>query len=211
MFTGIVEEVGKVNRIISSPIFQVNIKATKIIEDLSISDSICVNGVCLTVTDMSTEDFTVEVMSQTLKKTNLHVLQAGDKVNLERALLPTSRLGGHMLTGDIDGLASLEKIVRTPSQWTVTLRPPFELMRYIVPQGRVALEGVSLTVAERNKELFKVCLIPYTINNTNFCYKQESNLLNLEVDILGKHVENILSFQDKREGMSTRFLREAGY
>ena len=210
MFTGIVEEVGEVVEVFFSPIFQLSIKAKRVTEDLSVSDSICINGVCLTVTKKEKDIFVVEVMSQTLKKTNLGQLKFGDKVNLERALLPTSRLGGHIVTGDVDGLAQVERIEKTFVQWTFTLRPPVPLMKYIVSQGRVALEGVSLTVAEKGRETFKVCLIPYTIDHTNLKYKKEKDILNLEVDILAKHIEQILQFKERKE-ITLEFLRQAGY
>jgi len=181
MFTGIVEELGRVTRINYSPIFQIAIRAKKVSENLRVSDSICINGVCLTVTEKKGEIFTVQVMPQTLRKTNLGELKVEDRVNLERAILPTSPLGGHFVTGDIDGLTQLERIERSATQWSFTLRP-----------SPVALEGVSLTVAERETEVFKVYLIPYTLAHTNLAYRKEKDMLNLEVDILAKYLEQVL-------------------
>lgn len=198
MFTGIVEELGKVYRIDYSPVFQITVRSVKICETLNVSDSICLNGVCLTVTEVRDKYFTVQVMPQTLKKTNLNRLKIQDAVNLERALLPTSPLGGHFVTGDIDATAVLERIEVKTSQWDFILRPPSHLMRYIVNQGRVALEGVSLTVAERYDETFRVCLIPYTLDHTNLRYKKEKDILNLEVDILAKYLEQIIQDKEKK-------------
>ncbi|MBC7190328.1 riboflavin synthase, partial [Candidatus Aerophobetes bacterium] len=178
MFTGIVEEVGKVVGITSSPLFQLTIEAEKVTENLKVSDSICTNGVCLTVTEKKGKIFSVQVMPQTLKKTNLKTLRIGSKVNLERAVLFSSFMGGHFVTGDIDGLARIERMEKETSQWTLTLRCPFNLQKYIAPQGRVALEGVSLTVAEKKEDFFKVCLIPYTLNNTTLRYHSPGDLLN---------------------------------
>jgi len=206
MFTGIVEELGRVTRINYSPIFQIAIRAKKVSENLRVSDSICINGVCLTVTEKKGEIFTVQVMPQTLRKTNLGELKVEDRVNLERALLPTSPLGGHFVTGDIDGLTQLERIERSATQWSFTLRPSPKLMRYIVNQGRVALEGVSLTVAERETEVFKVYLIPYTLAHTNLAYRKEKDMLNLEVDILAKYLEQVLIAKEKK-GKRVNFIR----
>lgn len=197
MFTGIVEEMGRVARINYSPIFQITIQAKKVSENLCVSDSICINGVCLTIIQKEKDTFSVQVMPQTLEKTNLGQIKVGDKVNLERALLPTSFIGGHFVTGDIDGLAVLEKIEPGTSQWNFTLRCPSQLMKYIVNQGRVALEGVSLTVAEKKGDTFKVSLIPYTLTHTNLKFRKEKDRLNLEVDILAKYVEQII--QDRKE------------
>jgi len=210
MFTGIVEEVGRVSKITSSPIFQLGVEAVKLTQNLKVSDSICVNGVCLTVTQKKDRYFEVQVMPQTLKKTNLGMLRQGDKVNLERALLPTSFLGGHFVTGDVDGLARVEKIEKSTAQWVLTLKPPRELGKYIVSQGRVAVEGVSLTVAEKENYIFKVCLIPYTLNNTTLRYHKEGDLLNLEVDILAKYVGELFMFEKKKKA-SFNLFRQAGY
>ena len=212
MFTGIVEEVGVVLRISFSPVFQLDIGAGKVVEGLKVSDSICVNGVCLTVTERGNNNFKVQVMSHTLNKTNLGSLRPQDKINLERALTPASFMGGHFVTGDIDGLAMLERIRKETSQWVLTLKPPSDLEKYIVPQGRVALQGVSLTVADKRDGDFQVCLIPYTLEYTTLKYCKEGDLLNLEVDILAKYVNQILTSNNKKENELTfDFLRQAGY
>jgi len=203
MFTGIVEEVGKVCSIDYSPVFQITVQSSKVSETLNVSDSVCLNGVCLTVTEVREKYFTVQVMPQTLKKTNLNRLKIRDPVNLERALLPTTPLGGHFVTGDIDATVALERVEVKTSQWDFILKPPSHLMRYVVNQGRVALEGVSLTVAERSDETFRVCLIPYTLDHTTLKYKKEKDILNLEVDIIAKYLDQII--QDKEKRTSTGF------
>lgn len=212
MFTGIVEEVGRISKITSLPILQFTIEATKVTENLKVSQSICINGVCLTVTWKKDKSFEVQIMPHTLKKTNLNLLKAGDKVNLERALLPNSFLGGHFVTGDIDGLAKLEGTKKETAQWILILSSPPELKKYIVSQGRVTLEGVSLTVAEKEKETFKIYLIPYTLDNTNLRYLKEKDFLNLEVDILAKYVGEIMKTKGKnKERENFNFMREAAY
>jgi len=212
MFTGIVEEVGVVLRISFSPVFQLDIGARKVVEGLKVSDSICVNGVCLTVTERGNNNFKVQVMPHTLNKTNLGSLRPQDKINLERALTPASFMGGHFVTGDIDGLAMLKRIKKEASQWVLTLKPPSNLEKYIVSQGRVALQGVSLTVADKRDGDFQVCLIPYTLEYTTLKYCKEGDFLNIEVDILAKYVNQILTSNNKKGNELTfDFLRQAGY
>jgi len=210
MFTGIVEEIGEISKVNYSAVFELTISSKKVVKTLNISDSICVNGACLTVVKKQKESFSVQVIPQTLKKTNLERLNPGDKVNLERALLPTSFLGGHFITGDIDGLAILKDVREERGQRVLTLKAPLELQKYIVNQGRVAIEGVSLTVAKVEDETFSVCLIPYTLNNTTLRFCKEGDLLNLEVDILAKYVDQILKFREK-EKITFKFLQQAGY
>lgn len=212
MFTGIVEEVGRVSKVISSPVFELGVEASKVTETLNISDSICTNGVCLTVTATEGKNFEVQIMPHTLKKTNLTLLKPGDKVNLERALLPTSSLSGHFVTGDVDGMVRVERIEREVAQWTFALKPSVELRKYIVPRGRIALEGVSLTVAKKEDEAFKVCLIPHTLKSTTLGHCKQGDLLNLEVDILAKYVDEILTLkQNRRTGVTFNLLQQAGY
>ncbi len=212
MFTGIVEEIGRISRITSLPILQFTIEATKVTENLEVSQSMCVNGVCLTVTWKKDKNFEVQIMPHTLKKTNLSLLKVGDKVNLERALSPNSFLGGHFVTGDVDGLTRLEGIQKETAQWTLILSSPPELKKYIVSQGRVTLEGVSFTVAKKEKEIFKISLIPYTLDNTNLRYLKEKDFLNLEVDILAKYVGEIMITKGKKEEKENfNFMREAEY
>jgi len=213
MFTGIVEEVGEVNEFKSSSLFsQLNIRTHKVLEGTKCADSILVNGVCLTVVDMRESNFTVEVISQTLDKTNLSKLRRGSKVNLERALSSFDRLGGHLVTGDIDGVARIKDITKKGKQIMMRLQPPPSLMRYIVNQGRVALEGVSLTVAEVGGEDFSVYLIPFTLTNTNLSLKKEGDLLNLEVDIISKYVEKVLEERNfPQQKIDREFLKKSGY
>ncbi|NQS90381.1 riboflavin synthase [Patescibacteria group bacterium] len=221
MFTGLVEEVGIVESLkFTSSLFSLKIKAKEILKDTKESDSILVNGVCLTVINTEKSSFTVEVINQTLSKTTLGNLRAGDKVNLERSLLPTTRLGGHLVTGDIDGVAVIRRILRDSGQWIMQIEVPLNLMKFITNQARAALEGISLTIAEKREKDFTVCLIPFTLEHTNLREKREGDKLNLEVDILAKYIEQILSSEKKLglsstslrvDSISRNFLRRAGY
>ena len=212
MFTGLVEEIGVVERVQRVPFYQLGIKAHKALEGTEPSHSIAVNGVCLTVTGVDGEVFTVEVMPQTLDKTNLSRIKEGDKVNLERALTPTTRLGGHMVTGDIDGVGRITEISRKKGQVIMQIEPPLSLTRYIVNQGRLALEGVSLTVASCRDADFTVCLIPFTLEKTTLGLKQREDLVNLEVDIISKYMEKLVqssNFPDSK--IDREFLKKAGW
>jgi len=221
MFTGLVEEVGIVESLkFTSSLFSLKIKAKEILKDTKESDSILVNGVCLTVINTEKSSFTVEVINQTLSKTTLGNLRAGDKVNLERSLLPTTRLGGHLVTGDIDGVAVIRRILRDSGQWIMQIEVPLNLMKFITNHARAALEGISLTIAEKREKDFTVCLIPFTLEHTNLREKREGDKLNLEVDILAKYIEQILSSEKKLglsstslrvDSISRNFLRRAGY
>lgn len=209
MFTGIIEEMGVVEKVeIKSSLHRLRIKAEKVLEGTGVSDSLAVNGVCLTVIEVEKRCFTVQIMPHTLNKSNLREVKEGDKINLERAVSLNERLGGHLVTGDIDGVGIINYIRRERGQNIWEIKFPSLLSKYIVPQGRVALEGVSLTVAGVEKEGFTICLTPFTLENTTLGLKKRGDLLNLEVDILSKYVEKILSSPEK---ISIEFLKNAGY
>ena len=209
VFTGIIEEMGVVEKVeIKSSLHRLRIKAEKVLEGTGVSDSLAVNGVCLTVIEVEKRCFTVQIMPHTLNKSNLRGVKEGDKINLERAVSLNERLGGHLVTGDIDGVGIINYIRRERGQNIWEIKFPSLLSKYIISQGRVALEGVSLTVAGVEKEGFTICLTPFTLENTTLGLKKRGDLLNLEVDILSKYVEKILSSPEK---ISIEFLKNAGY
>jgi len=209
VFTGIIEEIGVVKEVESNPSsYRLRIKAEKVLEGTKESDSIAVNGVCLTAIEIGKESFVVQTMPQTLYKSNLGKVREGGKVNLERAVSLNERLGGHIVTGDIDGVGRISHIKREAGQSIWQIHCPSSLSKYVVPRGRVALEGVSLTVAEVEGREFTVCLTPFTLNNTTFSLKKSGDLLNLEVDIFSKYVEKIIS---PEQGINLKFLERAGY
>ena len=192
MFTGIVEEVGTVAEAAKN---RLRITGGLVMESLAVSDSIALNGVCLTVVERTGDVFTVDVVEETLSRTNLGALQAGDIVNLERALTPSSRMGGHIVQGHVDGTGVVDRMSGSPQErmlW-VTLRP--ELMRYVVEKGFIALDGISLTVAETGATEFSVAVIPYTAEHTSLKARAQGDRVNIEIDILAKYVERLTSFE----------------
>ena len=194
MFTGIVEELGTVEAIEDQgDAIRVTIRAQQVLSDAGLGDSIAVNGCCLTVSDRTDSTWTADVMQETLDKTSLGSARPGDPVNLERAATLQTRLGGHLVQGHVDGVGTVE--ARTPSEhWElVTISMPRELGRYLVDKGSVTVDGVSLTVVEAGEERFSVSLIPETLARTTLGSRQTGDRVNLEVDVIAKHVEKLLA------------------
>jgi len=194
MFTGIVEELGQVADI--EPLneaVRLSVKGPEVASDARPGDSIAVNGVCLTVVTKKKGVFTADVMLQTLANTSLGSLRVGAPVNLERAVTPATRLGGHIVQGHVDGTGTI--VSRTPSEhWElVEISLPFELNRYLVDKGSITVDGISLTVAEVGAESFTVSLIPETLTRTTLGFKQPGDVVNLEVDVIAKYVEKMVT------------------
>jgi riboflavin synthase len=206
MFTGIVEEIGLVSRVERDLL---KIQASLVLEGTQLGDSIAVNGVCLTVIARDGGSFSVEVMPETLRRTNLGMLRSGERVNLERALTPTSRLGGHFVQGHIDGTGRI--VSAKPEDRAILVRfvAPPELMRYIVPKGFIAVDGASLTVADVDSGSFTVSLVSFTQRHITLGDKKPGSIVNLETDILGKYVERLLRPEGSK--VSLDFLAEHGF
>lgn len=218
MFTGIIEEIGTVKNIVKgSRSIKLTIAARKVLENTNLGDSIAVNGVCLTVTVLGRDGFTADVMPESMSKTNMGALKPGDRVNLERALTLASRLGGHIVSGHIDGTGEIIAMEKDDNAVRVTLTSVPKVMKYIVPEGSVALDGVSLTVAQLGENDFTVSLIPHTAQVTTLLDKKVGDRLNIENDVVGKYVERLLSFSDKnaaaekKSAISLSFLHENGF
>jgi riboflavin synthase len=193
MFTGIIEELGTVAGVEDQgDAIRLTIHAEHVLADASLGDSISVNGCCLTVAERNLDTWTADVMQETLDKTSLAGVQPGDRVNLERAVTPTTRLGGHIVQGHVDGVGTIAS--RTPSEhWEVVdVSMPAELSRYLVDKGSITVDGVSLTVVEARNDGFTVSLIPETLARTTLGSRQPGDRVNLEVDVLAKHVEKLL-------------------
>ncbi|HCB06910.1 MAG TPA: riboflavin synthase [Nocardioides sp.] len=197
MFTGIVEELGTVAGIEDQgDALRLTIHAQHVLADAGLGDSISVNGCCLTVAERDGDTWTADVMQETLDKTSLAGVQPGDRVNLERAVTPTTRLGGHIVQGHVDAVGVVRR--RTPSEhWEVVeIEMPAHLGRYLVDKGSITVDGVSLTVVEAGADSFTVSLIPETLARTTLGSRKVGDRVNLEVDVLAKHVEKLLAHRE---------------
>ena len=197
MFTGIIEEIGKVKAIQKGEKSSVlTIAAETILENTIIGDSISVNGVCLTVTALTSDAFQMDVMAETLDRSNLGQLTVGQKINLERALNLEKRLGGHIVSGHIDGIGTIEDFRPDDNTVWVTVTTGPDLLRYIIEKGSIAIDGISLTVAKVDDQSFAVAIIPHTAEETILLKKAVGDTVNLECDMIGKYVEKLLGFVD---------------
>lgn len=216
MFTGIIEEVGTVRRVLSGGTAgEISIRAAAVLEGTHIGDSIAVNGVCLTVTGMTGEGFTADVMPETLRRTNLGRLSSDSRVNLERAMAAGGRFGGHIVSGHIDGVGTIRSMRREENAVWVTIAAPTPILRLIVEKGSIAIDGVSLTVAEVTSETFSVSIIPHTGAQTILLSKRPGEQVNLENDVVGKYVQRLLEpYQTetpKSGGITEEFLMQYGF
>lgn len=193
MFTGLVQELGTVAALEQqADALRLSIRAPQTVSDARLGDSIAINGVCLTIAELDGDIFCADVMQESLDRTGLGQLKEGARVNVEPALLPTTRLGGHMMQGHVDGTARL--VSREHSEHWDVLRfsLPRELTQYVVEKGSIAVNGTSLTVSAVGKDWFEVSLIPTTLRETTHGESQPGNIVNLEVDVLAKYVEKML-------------------
>lgn len=215
MFTGIIEEKGRVAGIVSGTISgEIAIEATEVVKGSKIGDSIAVNGVCLTVTGFRSNGFTADVMPETLRRTNLGALRRGDPVNLERAMAADGRFGGHIVSGHIDGTGRITQMKREENAVWVTIEAAKEIMDLIVEKGSIAIDGISLTVAEAADRSFKVSVIPHTGEETTLLGKNAGDIVNLENDIIGKYVQKLMSVKpEQNEGsrVTMDFLAQNGF
>jgi riboflavin synthase len=193
MFTGLVEEKGKlINKIKTGDGFRLVFTARIVFDDLAIGSSISVNGVCLTVVELNKDSFAVDTIEETLKKTNLGNLNVNDSVNLERPLKADARLGGHFVLGHVDTIGIVESVKELSNSHFVTISYPDKFKQYLIYVGSVAIDGVSMTVAEVSDNTFSVGIIPHTWSETVFAYRKPGDSVNLEFDVLGKYVEKIM-------------------
>ena len=190
MFTGIIEEVSTVNRL-SDAVLSIN--SSLVIDDLEIKDSICVNGACLTVIDKTNKSFDVNVVPETMRRTNLGEVSQGDLVNLERSTSVNGRLGGHIVQGHVDGLGLIRSIVPDGDAFNISFDADKGILKYIVEKGFICIDGISLTVTYCNDTSFGITLIPYTYSNTTLGDKDIGDTVNLECDIIGKYVEKLVN------------------
>ncbi len=218
MFTGLVEELGIIRaKALGADSARLTIEARKILGDIKTGDSIAVNGVCLTAVEIDGTCFKADVMAETMAKTNLALLKPRDRVNLERALRLGDRLGGHLVTGHIDGVGTITRIERHDIATLVTIWAPPEVMRYIIKKGSVAVDGTSLTVVDFSADSFQVSLIPHTAHATTLGFKKTGDTVNLEGDLVGKYIERLLAARETGgrektgQGITMEFLMDKGF
>ena len=213
MFTGIVEEVGTIRAMTKGELI---IGAGKVLQDVALGDSIAVNGICLTVTKFDAVSFHVDVMPETMRRTSLALLQKGSHVNLERALTLSSRLGGHIVSGHIDGTGRILSFTEEGNAILLKISAEAGLLRYIIEKGSVALDGISLTVTEVTSQDFTVSLIPHTREVTILGERKAGDPINIENDVIGKYVERFLTVsqpekQEKKSALTAEFLLQNGF
>lgn len=212
MFTGIIEEIGKIQGIqkgASSAVLSV--QASGIMEDVHLGDSIAVNGVCLTVTSISQSGFTADVMHETLNRSSLGKLRIGSSVNLERAMAANGRFGGHIVSGHIDDTGMVSDIRRDDNAVWYTIKTPLPVLRYIIEKGSIAIDGISLTVARVYKDSFSVSIIPHTASLTTLSSCRVGDVVNLENDCIGKYVERLMGKESQNSNITAGFLTKHGF
>ncbi|MCR4605525.1 MAG: riboflavin synthase [Eubacterium sp.] len=216
MFTGIVEEIGTVKNIKrGTSSASLLVLAEKVLDGTKIGDSISVNGVCLTVTSLDNQSFCADVMEETMRRSSLCSLTAGAKVNLERAMPADGRFGGHIVSGHIDGTGTIKNIRKEEMAVWYDIESDSSLLKYIVKKGSVAIDGISLTVADETADHFSVSIIPHTMGNTILSEKKIGDVVNIETDIIGKYVEKMVAPQTESRLSNyedaTEFLAENGF
>jgi riboflavin synthase len=214
MFTGIIEEMGTVKSLsIRSESASIQIEARKVLADVRLGDSMAVNGVCLTVTSFSPQGFTADVMPETLRKTNLVELRPGQQVNLERALALGGRIGGHLVSGHVDGTGRIRDRRLEENAVVLWISASLEILRVIVPKGSIAVDGISLTVADVAHDAFSVSLIPHTAGLTTLGSKGHGEIVNLENDLIGKYVDRLLTINQElaKKEINIDFLKANGF
>jgi riboflavin synthase len=214
MFTGIVEELGVIRRVLpGARAGKIVIGAKKVLEDVHIGDSIAVNGVCLTVVAASADEFTADVMPETLRKSGLGTLKVGDPVDLERAMAANGRFGGHIVSGHIDGVGRIVEVRPEENAVVVTISAPPEILALIVEKGSIAIDGISLTVAKLAPTTFSVSLIPHTAAQTVLLKKRAGDVVNLENDVVGKYVQKLLGAATgtQASGLTLEYLQAHGF
>jgi len=212
MFSGIIEEIGQVNVVV--PISggkKFIIDAHKVTQDLKVSDSVAVSGVCLTAIEVSPDKFSAEAVGDTLFKSTLAGLKKGDSVNLERALRLNDRLGGHFVQGHVNGTGRVLRFKQVGENWDLEISLDPELMRYVISEGSIAVDGISLTVAQVRDRSIRISVIPYTYKSTAMLNYQPGNLVNIETDFLGKYVEKFVSPDKPDSKISRSWLKDLGY
>lgn len=214
MFTGIIEEIGTVTSVVKGDkSCKLTIAGNVIFDNIKLGDSVAVNGVCLTVTSMTKSSFTADVMAETMRRSSLGMLKNGSRVNLERAMSANGRFGGHIVSGHIDSTGEIISLIPEGNAVWVTVHADLNTLRYIVEKGSIAIDGISLTVAEVTNQYFRVSVIPHTGMQTTLLSKKSGDTVNLECDIIGKYIEKLMVPQkeEKSSNITMEFLTKHGF
>lgn len=216
MFTGIIEEVGVIKNIkMGAKSAVITIQANTVMEDIHLGDSIAMNGVCLTVTSFDKNSYSVDVMHETLRRTNLGALKGGSRVNLERAMAADGRFGGHIVAGHVDGTGMITSMKQDDNAVWIDIETDASVLKYIVEKGSITIDGISLTVAQVDSRSFAVSVIPHTGMHTTLLEKKPGDSVNLETDMIGKYVEKLLGYQEQEQkpksNITMEFLMENGF
>ncbi len=214
MFTGLIEEIGKIQKV--EPISggkKIKIKAVAILNDLKIDDSVAINGICLTATKVDNDGFWADAVGATLEKTSLASVKENLEVNLERALRFNDRLGGHLVQGHVNGLGEITQINKLGENYYLEVSVPEELEKYLIDEGSIAIDGISLTIASLRGNLVGVSVIPHTWKNTNLINRKIGDKVNIETDMIAKYIEKLLSKKDEKSSgkITESWLKEMGY
>lgn len=212
MFTGLVEEIGSLiqSREIGSG-RRLKIHCSKILEDVAIDDSIAVSGACLTVVAVGDNFFEADAVAETIKRTNLKLLKAGDKVNLERALRPSDRLGGHFMQGHVDGTGQIVHFKHESNNTLLTVQISPELEKFVIPKGSITIDGISLTIAALEGTRVTLAIIPHTVQQTTLQYRRAGHIVNIEVDLIGKYIYKFFEKGHGTSKLSVDWLKEQGF
>lgn len=207
MFTGIIEETGKAHTVLrKDKSMIIKVLCSKVLEGIQLGDSIAVNGVCLTVVNFGSDFFEADISYETMTRSALKDMRSGNYLNLERALTLSSRLGGHIVQGHVDGVGRIISVLRYGDFYNISISYPKEIGKYIVSKGSITVDGISLTVAKVDDNSFEIAVIPHTFENTTLKYKKQGAVVNLESDVIARYVERMMLFSKKDDSLKEKLL-----
>ena len=193
MFTGLIEEVGSISELNkNNDGIELIVKAQKVLNGLRVNDSISCSGICLTVIQKYDNAFKVQIVHETINKTTAKIWEIDSLINLERSLLPTTRMGGHFVQGHIDTTTHVQKIIHLGKSWLISFGLPKKYKKFLIEKGSITINGVSLTIVKKINNSFQISIIPHTLRLTNLIYLKENDLVNVEFDVLGKYIRNFI-------------------
>ena len=211
MFTGIIEEIGTIKEIVlEGSGKRIQVSAGKILDDLTIDQSVAVNGVCLTVVEIGNNFFSADAVAESLERSTLSQLKRNDNVNLERALRLQDRLGGHFVQGHVDGVGQIRQVNQSPNASSLVIEIPVELELYTISKGSIAIDGISLTIANKENQLITLAIIPHTWKQTILQFKKAGDRINIEVDFLAKYIEQFINKSGETK-ITSQWLKHQGF